>query len=116
MEFAPPVRFGALAGCSDSREVWISFASMPAAFSASSTLPIAALLASDAARAVLASEVTPASICAWSGATDIVASPETEIAGGTACADAGAAHTIAAATAMKGAQRFMGLTSAAHRH
>ena len=41
---------------------------MPAPFSASSTLPIAALLASDASRAVLASLATPASICARSGA------------------------------------------------
>ncbi len=55
---------------------------MPAPFSASSTLPIAALLASDASRAVLASDVTPASICARSGATDTVASPVTEIIGG----------------------------------
>ena len=62
---------------------------MPAPFSASSTLPIAALLASDASRAVLASEVTPPSICARSGATDTLASPLTEIAGGAVCADAG---------------------------
>ena len=42
----------------------MSFSSMPAPFSASSTLPIALLLASEASRAVLASEVTPPSICA----------------------------------------------------
>src|ERR1700744_1021056 len=64
-----PVRFAAFCGCNDSREVWISLASMPAAFSATSNLPIAALLTSDASRAVLASEVTPASISARSGGT-----------------------------------------------
>jgi hypothetical protein len=88
--------FGALCGSSDSREVWISLASMPAAFSASSTLPIVTLLASEASRAVLPSEVTPASTCARSGATDIVASPETVIAGGkSVCANTGAASSEA---------------------
>ena len=74
----------------------MSFSSMPAPFSASSTLPIAALLASEASRAVLASEVTPPSICARSGGTDTVASPVTEIiAGGAVCASAGAASSAA---------------------
>src|SRR5882724_3900403 len=67
---------------------------MPAPFSASSTLPIAALLASEASRAVFASEVTPPSICAWSGGTETVASPVTEIAGGGVCANAGAASSV----------------------
>src|SRR5882672_9580030 len=67
-----PERFGALCGCSDSRAVWISFASIPAPFSACSTLPIAALLASEASRAVLASDVTPPPICASAGAASSV--------------------------------------------
>jgi hypothetical protein len=74
---------------------------MPAPFSACSTLFIAALLASDASRAVLASEVTPPSICAWSGATDTVASPVTETAGGgTVCASADALRSEAETAAM----------------
>src|ERR1700719_4179489 len=100
-----PERFGGYCGCSDSREVWKSFSSMPAPFSANSTLPIAALLASEASRAVLASEVTPASICARSGATDTVASPLTEITAGGAVsagavwASAGAVSKVSAAIA-----------------
>src|SRR4051794_24242255 len=70
---------------------------MPAPFSASSTLPIAALLASEASRAVLASVLTPASICARSGGTDTLASPLTEmVATGATCASAGAASNPAA--------------------
>src|SRR5262249_24371509 len=87
-----PERFGAYCGCSDSREVWMSLASILAAFNAANTLAIAALLVSDASRAVLASVATPASTKAMSGATDILASPVTEIAGGKAsdvCASAG---------------------------
>src|ERR1043166_5922395 len=64
---------------------------MPAPFNASSTLPIAALLASEASRAVFASVLTPASICARSGGTDTDASPVTEIVGGgVSSASAGA--------------------------
>src|SRR6266704_3623208 len=48
-----PERFAALCGCSDSRAVWISFSSIPAPFSACSTLPIAALLASEANNAAM---------------------------------------------------------------
>src|ERR1044072_2469997 len=74
---------------------------MPAPLNASSTLPIAALLASDASRAVLASVLTPASICARSGGTDTLASPVTEIAGGGASpASAGAASNPAASAAI----------------
>src|SRR5580700_2112078 len=73
---------------------------MPAPFSASRTLPIAALLASEASRAVLASEVTPPSMCARSGGTETWASPVTEIiAGGSVCARAGTASRVPAATA-----------------
>src|ERR1700684_3126117 len=96
---AGPERLGVfcVSGCSDSREVWISFASMLAAFNASSTLPIAALLASEASRAVLGSEVQPPSISAISGGTDTVASPLTEImAGRSICASAGVASSMAA--------------------
>src|SRR3981081_624064 len=72
---------------------------MPAPFSASSTLPIAALLASEASRAVLASVLTPASICARSGGTDTWASPLTEIvATGASSASAGAASNPQAST------------------
>src|SRR6266851_8403418 len=110
-----PERFGALCGCSDSREVWISFASIPAPFSACSTLPIAVLLASEASRAVLASDVTPPSISARSGGTDTVASPVTEIAaGGMTCASAGAVSSAPArATAARPVQCFM---SSLQRH
>src|SRR3954453_20055503 len=67
---------------------------MPVPFNASSTLPIAALLASEASRAVLASVLTPASICARSGGADTVASPVTEMVGiGATCASAGAASS-----------------------
>src|SRR3954452_8305613 len=66
---------------------------MPAPFSASSTLPIAALLGSEASRAVLASVLTPASICARSGGTNIDASPVTEIAGVASSASAGTASS-----------------------
>ncbi len=55
---------------------------MPAAFSAGRMAAIARLLASLASRAVLASVVTPPSICARSGATETWASPLTEIVGG----------------------------------
>src|ERR1019366_2049414 len=73
---------------------------MPAPFSASKTLPIAALLASEASRAVLASEVTRPSICARSGGTETWASPVTEIiAGGSVCARAGTASSVPAASA-----------------
>src|SRR3984885_35291 len=102
-----PERFGGYCGCSDSREVWKSFSSMPAPFSASNTLPIAALLASEASRAVLASVLTPASICARSGGADTWASPLTEIvATGATCASAGAASNPAgsAAAARQGAR------------
>ena len=76
---------------------------------------MAALLASEASRAVLASEVTPPSICAWSGGTDTVASPVTEIIGGGAVsANAGVASDVAAATA-SARKCFMRLISAAHR-
>src|SRR5882672_1137486 len=104
-----PLRFGALCGCSDSREGWISFSSIPAPFSACSTLPIAALLASEASRAVLASDVTPPSICARSGGTDTVASPVTEIVGGgTTCASAGAVSSAPArATAARAVRCFI---------
>ena len=71
----------------------MSLASMLAAFSAANTLVIALLLASEASRAVLASVATPASTKAISGATEICASPVTEIAGGKSagvCASAGA--------------------------
>ena len=61
-------------------------ASILAAFSAASTLAIAALFASDASRAVLASEATPASTAARSGGTETLASPVTEIAGGKSVA------------------------------
>jgi hypothetical protein len=107
-----PVRLGALCGCSDSREVCTSFWSMPAVFSASSTLPIAVLLASDASRAVFASDVTPPSTSARSGGTETLASPVTEIAGGgTVCAGAGAANRVTAAMApAKTVGCFMGLT------
>src|ERR1044072_10027603 len=74
---------------------------MPAPFNASSTLPIAALLASDASRAVLASVLTPAAICARSGGTDTLASPVTEIVGGGASsASAGAASNPPASAAI----------------
>src|ERR1700692_4960405 len=93
-----PARFGALSGCRDRPEGRQSSSSTPAAFNAKITLPIAALLASDASRAVLASEVTPASICARLGATDRLASPVTEIIdGGAVCARAGAASSAPAA-------------------
>ena len=76
---------------------------------------MAALLASEASRAVLASEVTPPSICAWSGGTDTVASPVTEIAGGGAVsANAGAASQVAVATT-SASECFIRFTSAAHR-
>src|SRR3981189_2437797 len=106
-----PERFGALCGCSDSREVWISFSSIPAPFSACSTLPIAVLLASEASRAVLASDVTPPSVCPRSGGTDTVASPVTEIAaGGMTCASAGAVSSAAArAAAARAVRCFMSL-------
>src|SRR3954469_25845037 len=55
---------------------------MPAPFSASSTLPMAALFVSEASRAVFASVLTPASICATSGGTDIDAAPLTEMVEG----------------------------------
>src|SRR4051794_32052651 len=72
---------------------------MPAPFSASSTLPIAALLASEASRAVLASVLTPPSISARSGGADTVASPITEIvATGVSSASAGAASSPPAST------------------
>src|SRR4051795_12333450 len=102
-----PVRFGAYCGCSDSREVWKSFSSMPAPFNASSTLPIAALLASEASRAVFASVLTPASICARSGGTDTLASPVTEIVeGGVSSASAGAiSNPPASAAAMRSGAR-----------
>src|SRR6267142_6620474 len=88
---------------------------MLAPFSASSTLPIAALLASDASRAVLASVVTPASICARSGGTDTVASPVTEIiAIGTTCASTGAVSSAPArATAARAVRCFI---SSLERH
>src|SRR5712692_3352422 len=109
-----PLRFGALCGCSDSREVWISFSSIPAPFSACSTLPIAALLASEASRAVLASDVTPPSISARSGGTDTVASPVTEIAAGSSvCASAGAVSSAPATKAAARVRSFIDLTSAA---
>src|ERR1041385_3130900 len=74
---------------------------MPAPFNASNTLPIAALLASDASRAVFASVLTPASICARSGGTDTLASPVTEIVGGGASpAGAGAASNPPASAAI----------------
>src|SRR3979411_539555 len=112
---AGPERFGALCGCSDSREVWISFSSIPAPFSACSTLPIAALLASEASRAVLASDVTPPSISARSGGTDTVASPVTEMAaGGITCASAGALSSAPArAAAARAVRCFM---SSLQRH
>src|ERR1700755_691630 len=74
---------------------------MPAPFSANRTLPIAALLASDASRAVLASVVTPASICAKSGGTEMRASPVTEMndGGWSVAALPAAAKGIAAASA-----------------
>src|SRR3954453_5650151 len=73
---------------------------MPAPFSASSTLPIAALLASEASRAVLASVLTPASICARSGGTDTWASPLTEIVAiAASSASAGAASSTPASAA-----------------
>src|ERR1700710_173882 len=72
---------------------------MPAPFSASNTRPIASLLASEASRAVLASVLTPASICARSGGADTWASPLTEIvATGATCASAGAASNPPAST------------------
>src|ERR1700754_3972941 len=72
---------------------------MPAPFSANSTLPIVVLLASEASRAVLASVLTPASICARSGATDIWASPLTEIvATGASSARAGTLRNPPAST------------------
>src|SRR5882757_1504944 len=108
-----PVRFGAFCGCSDSREVWKSFSAMPAPFSADSTLPIATLLASEASRAVLASDVTPPSTSARSGGTDTVASPVTEIAaGGSVCASAGAVSSAPAMKAAAGVRSFIDLTSA----
>src|SRR5262245_22622005 len=65
---------------------------------------------SDASRAVLASDVTPASISAWSGTAEIVASPFTEIAGGgTVCARAGDAASVSAARAMSCFIRFTSL-------
>src|SRR6267143_7120844 len=110
-----PERFGALCGCSDSREVCTSFSSIPAPFSACSTLPIAALLASEASRAVLASDVTPPPISARSGGTNTVASPVTEIAaGGMICALAGAVSSAPArATAARPMQYFI---SSLQRH
>src|SRR5258707_4988154 len=110
-----PERFGALWGCSDSRAVWTSFSSIPAPFSACSTLPIAALLASEASRAVLAPDVTPPSISARSGGTNTVASPVTEIAaGGMICALAGAVSSAPArATAARPMQYFI---SSLQRH
>src|ERR1700739_1513383 len=95
-----PERLGAYCGCSDRREVWKSLSSIPAVFSAASTFAIAVLLASDASRAVLPSEATPASSWARSGGTEIEASPVTEIAGGKSdWASAGAAKSEAQATA-----------------
>src|ERR1700739_4334525 len=89
-----PERLGAYCGCSDRREVWKSLSSMPAVFSAASALAIAVLFASEASRAVLPSEATPASSCARSGGTEIEASPVTEIAGAKSdCASAGAANS-----------------------
>src|ERR1700746_3081573 len=116
-----PERLGAYCGCSDRREVWKSLSSIPAVFSAASTFAIAVLLASEASRAVLPSEATPASSWARSGGTEIEASPVTEIAGGNSdWASAGAAHSVVQAEiqAMAAAKRrscFMALTSAAHR-
>src|SRR3954447_16777055 len=97
---------------------------MPAPFSASSTLPIAALLASDASFADLASLATPASICARSGAAEIVASPLTEMADGKSSARTGVASSVAAQEAARKLTRdvkntagfFIGLTSAARKH
>ncbi len=90
---------------------------MLAAFSASNNLPIAALLESDASRAVLASEVTPASISARSGATDMEASPLTVIiGGGMVCASAGvASNTLAKMVAASGVRCPVNLISAARR-
>src|ERR1041385_3831969 len=74
---------------------------MPEAFSASNTLPIAALFASDASRAFLALEITPPSISAKSGGAETVASPVTEIAGGgVSSASAGAASNPPASAAI----------------
>jgi len=78
------------------------------AFSASSTLPIAALLVSEASRAVFASVVTPPSTCARSGGTDSCASPVTEIvAMGVTCANAGAATNPLANAMAKTARTFI---------
>src|SRR5271165_4571270 len=112
-----PDRFGAYCGCNDRREVWKSFSSIPAVFNAVSTFAIAALFASEASRAVLPSEATPASSCARSGGTEIEASPVTEIAGGKSdWARAGAANGEAQAMAIAKARAcFIVLISAAHR-
>ncbi len=89
---------------------------MLAAFSACNSLPIAALLASEASRAVLASEVTPASISAWSGATDTLAVPLTVIIGGSAvCARAAVAIVAATEAAASRAGILKNLISAARR-
>ena len=95
----------------------MSFWSMLAAFNASSSLPIAALLASEASRAVLASEVTPASTCARSGGTETVASPVTEMLAGSAiCASAGVTSSAPARMAAANCARwYAGLISAARR-
>src|SRR5258707_1003540 len=83
---------------------------MPAPFSASSTLPIAALLLSDASRAVFASVVTPPSICGRSGGTDSWASPVTEIVAiGVTCASAGAATRALANVTRMAAGSFIPL-------
>src|SRR5579883_1275299 len=113
-----PERLGAYCGCSDRREVWTSLSSIPAVFTAASTLAIAVLLASEASRAVLPSEATPASSWARSGGTEIEASPVTEIAGEKSDWAAACAANSGAQATIKTTARvcFMVLTSAARRH
>src|SRR5690348_7954881 len=108
-----PDRFGAYCGCSDSREVWMSLASMLAVFSAAITLPIATLFASDASRAVLASVATPASTDAISGGTEMLASPVTEIADGKSVGVSASAGALARRAKAIAKDRFF--ISAAHK-
>ncbi len=79
-------------GCSESRDVWISFSAMPLSFSDASTAVISLALADIASRAVLAWLETPACRIAVSGALLMLASPVTET-DGSFCSDCARAES-----------------------
>ncbi len=89
--------------------VWISFASMPAAFSPSTTWLMASVFLSSAARAVCPSVVTPVEMSTLSGVVftaPVAASERVRLSGSSAWALGASKVSVEASRASMGAMNF----------